>query len=978
MTATEPTLVVVGTGMAGAKVVEEVIARHPNRFNIRMFGAEPHGTYSRIRLSGVLGGFQDANDLWLNPMEWYEERNVLVHAGVKAEVIDREKQVVVGGGGKVEEPYDALVLATGSLPFVPPMEGLGQQGVFVFRTLEDCGAIAAWTRQCKRAVVIGGGLLGLEAARGLLSFNVHVTVVEVAPYLMVQQLDPLGGALLKRTLEGMGVEVLLEKVTTHLLGAGRVSGLRFQDGSTLEADMVVISCGIRPNVEEARAAGLRVERGIVVDDRLRTSDPSIFAVGECVQHEGKLYGLVDPLYEQARVLADVLTGAGPQAAYHGSRLGTVLKVMGVDLTTMGEVNTATPDCEVVSHLDPVKSIYKKLILRDNKLVGAILLGQSDSGGRLMELFKSGATLSRSALEMLTSSFADEVDVTELPDDTQICNCNIVTKGAIVAAIRAGKRSIAAIGECNRAGTGCGSCQFQIAQLIEAYAEGTAKTKNKIEVMKEKKDGLDALPDILHYAETGNWQEMTEDDKQRFKWFGLFFRKQTPGHFMLRIRATSGFMNAEQFRVIADLSDQYGKGFCDLTTRQQLQMRWFTIADVPDILKRLEAVGLTGKQTGLDNIRGVCGCPVAGLTQHELFDASPAARAFTELILDNREFTNLPRKFNVTITGCLENCCHAETQDIALVPTCRELDGAPVNGFNVYVGGKQGSGGYTPAEPLNIFVMPRDAALLCGRIVEIFRDHGSRELRTRARLSFLLQDRGVAWFRAELEKRWGKPFHKAGAEMRKKTHVDHIGIHPQKRTPGGEGPQLHYVGALVPVGRITTAQMREVASVADCYGNGEIRLTVQQNLVIPNIPEHRLGALTAEPVFKELPYDPSPVMRGLVACVGSDYCQFALIETKGWALEVARGLEERTRGKKIAPLSIHWSGCPAGCGMHQVATIGLQGCRSRVNGEVVDAAHVYVDGRSGPKPLIAKDLMYDLPCEQLVDALEPLVRYLPRE
>ena len=197
--------------------------------------------------------------------------------------------------------------------------------------------------------------------------------------------------------------------------------------------------------------------------------------------------------------------------------------------------------------------------------------------------------------------------------------------------------------------------------------------------------------------SGNWEEMSEDDKQRFKWHGLFFRKQTPGHFMLRIRATSGFTDAAQFRVIADLSDQYGKGFCDLTTRQQIQMRWFTIGDVPDIWRRLAEVGLTTKQTGMDNIRGVCGCPVAGLTPHELLDGSGVGRAFTELFLDNKDFTNLPRKFNVTITGCLENCCHTETQDLALVPSYRELDGAQVKGFNVVVGGKQGSGGYTPGQ-----------------------------------------------------------------------------------------------------------------------------------------------------------------------------------------------------------------------------------------------------------------------------------------
>jgi nitrite reductase (NADH) large subunit len=973
------TLVVVGTGMAGAKVVEEVLARDPDRFHIRMFGAEPHGTYNRILLSSVLGGFKDPDKLWLRPHEWYESHGIRLHAGVKAQMIDRDKRVVHGGDGKVAEPYDALVLATGSRPFVPPMEGVQHPGVFVFRTLEDCAAIAAYAQQCDRAAVIGGGLLGLEAARGLLSHGLAVTVVEVAPHLMVQQLDPTGGALLRRKLEAMGVEVLLEKQTAAILGDGAVTGLRFKDGSILETDMVVISCGIRPNVEEAKAAGLAVERAIVVDDQLRTSDPAIFAVGECVQHQGKIYGLVDPLYEQARVLADVLTGVQPAAAYRGSRLGTTLKVMGVDLTAMGEVNTVAADAEVVTHLDSACGVYRKLVLRDGKLAGAILLGTGDPGGRLMHLFKSGTPVSRSALELLAGGAGPaEESVAELPDDMQICNCNTVSKGRIVEAIRQGHCTVGAIGECTRAGTGCGTCQDQLARLIDAYGQAPREAvKNKIEVMKEKKDGLDSLPDLFRFAASGNWREMSEDDKQRFKWHGVFYRKQTPGNFMMRVRSTSGFLDARQFRVLADLSDQYGKGFCDLTTRQQVQLRWFTIADVPDIWRRLAEVGLGSQQTGMDNVRGVCGCPLSGLAPHELFDAAPAAREFTDIIL-TKEFSNLPRKFNATITGCLENCCHTETQDVALVPSYRELDGVQVNGFNVLVGGKQGSGGYQPARPLDVFARPEEAARLAGEVVRIFRDHGSRETRNRARLAFLVEDRGIGWFRAELQRRWPEPLHRAGPEVRKKHHVDHLGIHPQKRPHGHDGPLPHAVGLHVPVGRITTAQMRGVADLAEFYGNGEVRLTVQQNLVIPNVPEDKLGAMTEEPLLKELSFDPSPIMRGLVSCVGIDYCHFALIETKGWAIEVARELERRTEGRKVAPLTIHWSGCPAGCGMHQVATIGLQGCRSRVNGEVVDAAHVYLNGKSGPAPRVATDTMYDVPCQELADALEPLVKYLPRQ
>jgi nitrite reductase (NADH) large subunit len=996
--ARRPVLVVVGTGMAGAKVVEEVLARQPDRFDIRMFGAEPNGTYNRILLSTVLGGFHDPDRLWLNPLDWYDRRGVFVHSGVRADRIDTARRVAIGGDGRVEEPYDYLVFATGSRPFVPPIEGTRQRGVFVFRTLDDCAAISAYAQECDRAVVIGGGLLGLEAARGLLSHDLDVTVVEVAPHLMTQQLDPAGGALLKRKLEDMGVTVLLETQTAEILGdGGHVTGLRFKDGSTIPADMVVISCGIRPNAEVAKDAGVYVDRAIVVDDQLRTSQPEVFAVGECAQHRGRLYGLVDPVYEQARVLADVLTETKPDARYEGSRLGTTLKVMGVELTSMGEVRDHGPECEVVTHSDPAQGVYKKIVVRDRKLVGAILLGAADPTGRLMRLFKEGQTLNESALDLLQNENTRDAllesggasELLDLADDAQICNCHGVTKKAIVDSIRDDQCTIAAIGACTRAGTGCGTCQPLLGQLISLYApanRGGAQEVNKIEVMKREKDGLDCLPDVLRLAANDNWQEMTEDDKQRAKWHGLFFRKPTPGNFMLRLRLEAGRTNARQLRVIADLSDEYGKGFCDLTTRQQIQLRWFTLGDVPHIWRRLEEVGLHSKQTGLDNVRGVCGCPVSGLTPHELADAAPVIRELNEIIVGNKEFTNLPRKFNVTITGCLENCCHPETQDIGLVAAYREIDGCQVNGFNVLVGGKQGSGGYRPATPLDVFVAPDEAAEVCAEITRVFRDFGSRATRVRARLAFLIEDKGINWFRAELVRRLGRPLYKAGQDLRKKHHVDHVGIHPQKRPPltplhsgerGEGGANLFYVGFVVPVGRITTAQLRAVADVAERYGSGDVRVTTGQNLVIPNVPEDRIGALTDEPIFHELPFDPSPILRGLVACTGIDYCGMALIETKGYAIEAARELERRTAGRKVQPLTIHWSGCPAGCGMHQVSTIGLQGCRSRVNGQVVDAAHVFVKGQSGPHPLVATDLMYDVPCDRLADALEPLVVHLPR-
>lgn len=974
ITARRPTVVVVGTGMAGARVVEEILTRAPDRFTLRMFGDEPHGTYNRILLSHVLGGFADPNELWLKPLDWYERHGVFVHAGVRVEAIDCEHRLVSGANRRVVEPYDYLVLATGSRPFVPPIDGTRQEGVFVFRTLEDCSTIGSQARECDRVIVLGGGLLGLEAARGLLCHEVEVTVIEAAPHLMPQQLDATGAWLLQRKMEALGVEVLTGKSVVALTGNGRVTGVRFADGTTREADMVVLSCGIRPNVKEAKEAGLHVDRGIVVDDQLRSSDPQVFAVGECAQHHGVCYGIVEPLYEQAQVLAKVLAGDSESARYTGSRLATTLKVLGVDVVSLGDYRG--DGAEVVSHLDTAAGVYRKLVVRDGKLAGGILVGTPDDGGVLGRLFRSAEALPADALDMLRTGTRDVLlaqggDLLALPDATQICNCNCVSKGTLMGAIQGGCSSVAALGEKTKAGTGCGTCQPLLTQLLQA----TGKIKqepNKIELMKRQKDGLDGLDDILRLAKDNNWQEMSEDDKQRAKWYGLFFRKQTPGHFMLRLRMQAGRCDARQLRVIADISDRYGKGFVDLTTRQQIQLRGFTLADVPEIWRRLDEVGLHSKQTGLDNVRGICGCPMAGLSPHELVDATPVIAELDRLLLGNRGVTNLPRKFNVTITGCLENCCHVETQDVGLVPAYRELDGQQVNGFNVVVGGKQGSGGYTPAKALDVFVEPGEAARLCLEIVHVFRDHGNRGQRTRARLAFLIEERGLTWMRAELARRLGKVLWKAGTDLRKTTHTDHLGIHPQR----DEG--LYSIGVLVPVGRITTSQLREVADLAERYGTGEARVTVQQNIVIPNVPDHKLGALTDEPILKELQYDPSPVMRGLVSCTGNDYCHMALIETKGWALEVARALEERTRGMKIAPLTMHWSGCSAGCGLHQVSTIGLQACRTRVNGSVVDAAHVTVKGQTGPRAHVSQDLMYDVPCEQLADALLPLVKHLPRK
>jgi len=489
--------------------------------------------------------------------------------------------------------------------------------------------------------------------------------------------------------------------------------------------------------------------------------------------------------------------------------------------------------------------------------------------------------------------------------------------------------------------------------------------NKIEEYKQEKDGLDVLQDVPRYAAEG-WEAITEGDKERLKWTGVFFRRQTPGHFMMRVRIANGITTATQLRTLAEISGEFGKGFADITTRQQIQLRWFTINNVPEIWQRVNSVGLVTLQTGMDNIRNVVGCPVAGLTPNELFDASPVVREFTQMFVGNKAYTNLPRKFNVTITACKEACTHAEGQDIALTPAMKESGGGEIKGFNVAVGGKMGSGGYRLASPLDLFVTPEQAAAICSHIVLIFRDHGARELRTKARLAFLIDNWGVERFRHELERRADRPLLSAGKDQRSVKHTDHVGIFRQKQ------PGLNYVGLAVPVGRITAEQMLQVADLAENYGSGQIRLTVGQNIIIPNVPDNKIGNLTAEPVLQYLRYDPSEVMRGLVSCTGMDYCHFALIETKGWALKTARVLEAKLG--KTQPLRMHWSGCPAGCGNHSVADIGLLGKNIKINGEVVEAVDVFAGGDAGCEPNPPIKIMEDVPCEDLPTVVAGLVKH----
>lgn len=494
--------------------------------------------------------------------------------------------------------------------------------------------------------------------------------------------------------------------------------------------------------------------------------------------------------------------------------------------------------------------------------------------------------------------------------------------------------------------------------------------NKIEALKHECDGLDVKDRLAGYAKTG-WEAITEADVHRLKWYGLFLRNPTPGFFMLRVRIPGGHASSYQLRALAQVAKTFGNGVIDITTRQQIQLRHLRIEDVPAVFGKMEAVGLTSLQTGMDNVRNVMACPVSGLSPDEVVETEPVVRAINEEIIGNREYSNLPRKVNIAVSGCPHNCLHLEAQDIALVPASYDLGHDRCFGFNVLVGGKLGSGGYRIASSLGMFVNPAEALDVCRALLHLYREHGPRENRTQARFAFLVEEWGEDRLRTEVEKRVGKSLAPAGEDARKSAEQDHVGIFRQKQRG------MNYAGLKILVGRIMADDLHKICDLAEKYGNGDLRLAANQAVIIPNVADRKVGDLSEEPLLKRFAYNPSPLYKGLVSCVGSDYCNLAVIETKGRAIETAKALEQRL-GEKLKPLTMHWSGCPAGCGNHLVADVGLLGKKTKIDGRIVDAVDIFVGGRSGPDPKPAIKLMEDVPCDKLPSVLEGLVPYHTRD
>src|SRR5579863_10063352 len=422
-------LVVVGNGMAGVSCVEQIL-KQPHDFEITIFGDETHVNYNRILLSLVLAGEKSADEIVLNDVEWYRSNHIRARLGVKIADIDRARGMVVDEQGQGTE-YDKLILAMGSRAFIPPIPGVDKENVHVFRTLDDTRSLLAKARKGLKTVVIGGGLLGLAAARGLQVRGCDVTVIHLMDSLMERQLDATGGEYLKRRIEGLGIRVLLPRQTAALFGNGHVDGLRFASGEEIEAELVVIAAGIKPNAELGRNAGLEVNRGIVVNDFMETSDPDIFAVGECTEHRGQTFGLVAPLYDQARVLAATITenrGSGFSATAPAAKL----KIMGVDIFSAGSIDEKEPGVEAIRYEDPALGAYKKLLIKNNRLHGMILVGDIEDEHVYMDWMRSGTDLAPMRRQLLFPPARDlGLEVADMPDSETICGCNGVRKGDII-------------------------------------------------------------------------------------------------------------------------------------------------------------------------------------------------------------------------------------------------------------------------------------------------------------------------------------------------------------------------------------------------------------------------------------------------------------------------------------------------------------------------------------------------------------------
>ncbi|MGY1916480.1 nitrite reductase large subunit NirB [Blastococcus sp. SYSU DS0973] len=741
-------LVVVGNGMAGARFVEEVLERGGGeQFRITVFGDELHGNYNRIMLSPVLAGESHEDEIVLNSHEWYADNGIDLRAGVRVERIDTAAKQVHAADGSVTG-YDHLVLATGSYSFIPPMKGVRDDagellpGVYGFRTIDETRAMLDAVGRCRRAVVMGGGLLGLEAARALQGHGLHVELVHAAPYLMNMQLDPEAGAILKRSVESLGIAVHLDVFATEVIGGDRVRGVGLADGRQLDADLLVIAAGVRPSSDIAVRSGLEVERGIVVDDQLRTDDPDVYAIGECAQHRGSVYGLVAPAWEHAKVLADVLTGTDPDAEYHGSRTATKLKVAGVDVAVMGVNTPERDDDEFLVISEPKRGVHLSVVIRDDKLVGATLLGDTRKVAFLTQAFDRGAPLPEERIRLLVdlSDGVEEVGVAEMPADSQVCNCNGVSKGDICGAVADGCGSVGAVMDRTRAGKGCGSCKSLVKQIVEWAADGELTEDPsaswyvpgipmaKPELMAAiREQDLRSVSAVFAALAPGGQEdakskmgltsllrtiwgtEYVQENDAKFINDRVHGNIQRDGTFSVVPQMKGGVTTPAQLRRIAEVAEKYEVPMVKVTGGQRIDLLGVRKEDLPAMWDDL---GMPSGYAYGKSFRTVKTCVGSDFCRFGLGDS-------TQLGIDlETRFQGIesPAKMKLAVVGCPRNCAEAYVKDVGVVAIG---DGR----WEVYVGGAAGAT-VRKGDLLATVDSPEEVITLAGRFMQYYRENAN--------------------------------------------------------------------------------------------------------------------------------------------------------------------------------------------------------------------------------------------------------------
>jgi nitrite reductase (NADH) large subunit len=683
-------LLVIGGGIAGQSVCEAVRERDPE-VGLTLVCGEPRLPYDRVSLSSLLATGAEPGSLQLRPDEWYADRGVGLRIGRRAVALDPDAGRCLLDDGEAL-CFDRCVVATGSDPLVPPLPGIQREGVHAFRGPEDCVAIVEAASGAGHVAVIGGGLLGLEAAYGLAAQGCPVTVVHLMDRLMERQLDPGGAALLAPAMEGLGVEVLLERKTEQVLGNGSVAGLRFADGQELECDLVVVSIGIRPRTDLAADAGLRLGRGIVVDDRMTTSHPRVLAVGECAEHRGVVYGIVAPIHEQAAVAAATLTGT--DAAYEGSVPAATLKVMGVDVVSAG---LAEGRREVVA---AAGDSYRKLVVEDGRAAGAVLVGDTRGAELLVDAVRSGRTVDDPLALLHEASRASAAD---LPDGAQVCSCNGVCKGEIVEAIRdGGLGSTAEVVAASRAGSGCGSCKPVVSELLKlerggALEEATylcpcrRQTREQLAALCRERelDSVSALaatcgagrecgackPGLAYLVSEVCGNRHREERHARFINDRVHANIQRDGTFSVVPRIRGGVTSPGELRRIADVAERHRVPMVKITGGQRIDLLGVRKEQLPAIWEEL---GMPSGHAYAKAVRTVKTCVGTDFCRFGLGDAIALG-----IELERRmEGLYTPHKVKSAVAGCPRNCSEAYVKDIGIV--------AVEGGWEVYVGGAAGS------------------------------------------------------------------------------------------------------------------------------------------------------------------------------------------------------------------------------------------------------------------------------------------------